>query len=162
MKGVANMDEVLAIETQGLPADLPSSTYEMICRGAAINPSAPALSFFATADHYRHAECWTYSEFVRDVTRTANMFARLGVQRNSVIAYVLPNLPETHFVIWGGEAPGLSARSIRCLRVTRSANCSTHHARACSSRWRRFPELTSGRRCRQCCTSSLACSIWCS
>ncbi|CAD6537548.1 2-succinylbenzoate--CoA ligase [Paraburkholderia kirstenboschensis] len=107
MKGVANMDEVLAIETQGLPADLPSSTYEMICRGAAINPSAPALSFFATADHYRHAECWTYSEFVRDVTRTANMFARLGVQRNSVIAYVLPNLPETHFVIWGGEAAGI-------------------------------------------------------
>lgn len=107
MKGIANVDEVLAIETQGLPADLPSSTYEMICRGAAINPSAPALSFFATADDYRNAECWTYSELVRDITRTANMFSRLGVQRDSVIAYVLPNLPETHFVIWGGEAAGI-------------------------------------------------------
>src|ERR1700758_2070712 len=107
MKGVASMDDVLAIEKQGLPADLPSSTYEMICRGAAINPSAPALSFFATADDYRNAECWTYSELVRDVTRTANMFARLGVQRDSVVAYVLPNLPETHFVIWGGEAAGI-------------------------------------------------------
>ncbi|RKT14035.1 fatty-acyl-CoA synthase [Paraburkholderia sp. RAU2J] len=107
MKGIANMDEVLAIEKQGLPADLPSSTYEMICRGAAINPSAPALSFFATADDHRNAECWTYSDLVRDVTRTANMFARLGVHRDSVIAYVLPNLPETHFVIWGGEAAGI-------------------------------------------------------
>ncbi|MBB5443792.1 MULTISPECIES: acyl-CoA synthetase [unclassified Paraburkholderia] len=107
MKGVANLDEVLAIETQGLPADLPTSTYEMICRGAAINPSAPALSFFATADDYRNAECWTYSELVRDITRTANMFSRLGVQRDSVVAYVLPNLPETHFVIWGGEAAGI-------------------------------------------------------
>ncbi|MBB5407776.1 fatty-acyl-CoA synthase [Paraburkholderia sp. HC6.4b] len=107
MKGIANVDEVLAIETQGLPADLPSSTYEMICRGAAINPSAPALSFFATADDYRNAECWTYSELVRDITRTANMFSRLGVQRDSVVAYVLPNLPETHFVIWGGEAAGI-------------------------------------------------------
>ena len=74
MKGVANVHDVLAIETQGQLADLPSSTYEMICRGAAINPSAPALSFFATADDYRNAECWTYSELVRDVTRTANMF----------------------------------------------------------------------------------------
>ena len=107
MKGVANVHDVLAIETQGQLADLPSSTYEMICRGAAINPVAPALSFFATADDHRNAECWTYSELVRDVTRTANMFARLGVHRDSVVAYVLPNLPETHFVIWGGEAAGI-------------------------------------------------------
>src|SRR3984893_14186972 len=102
MKGIANIDDVLAIEVQTRPSDLPSSTYEMICRGAAINPSAPALSFFATADDYRNAECWTHSELVRDITRTANMFASLGVQRDSVVAYVLPNLPETHFVIWGG------------------------------------------------------------
>ncbi|MFP3565012.1 acyl-CoA synthetase [Paraburkholderia sp. SIMBA_030] len=107
MKGIATIDDVLAIEAQGQPADLPSSTYEMICRGAAINPSAPALSFFATADDHRDAECWTYSELVRDITRTANMFARLGLQRDSVVAYVLPNLPETHFVIWGGEAAGI-------------------------------------------------------
>ncbi|MFL9935469.1 acyl-CoA synthetase [Paraburkholderia sp. RL18-103-BIB-C] len=107
MTGVANIHDVLAIEVQGPPADLPSSTYEMICRGAAISPSAPALSFFATADGHRNAERWTYSELIRDVTRTANMFARLGVQSDSVVAYVLPNLPETHFVIWGGEAAGI-------------------------------------------------------
>ncbi|MFL9892845.1 acyl-CoA synthetase [Paraburkholderia sp. RL17-381-BIF-C] len=107
MTGVANMDDVQAIETQARLADLPSSTYEMICRGAAINPSAPALSFFATADEYRNGECWTYGQLVRDITRTANLFSRLGVQRDSVVAYVLPNLPETHFVIWGGEAAGI-------------------------------------------------------
>ncbi|MHB9841763.1 acyl-CoA synthetase [Paraburkholderia terrae] len=107
MKAVASLDDVLAIEQQGLPVDLPSSTYEMICRGAAIDPSAPALSFFATADDYRNAERWTYSELVHDITRTANLFVRLGVQHDSVIAYVLPNLPETHFVIWGGEAVGI-------------------------------------------------------
>ncbi|BCG05479.1 hypothetical protein PPGU19_100470 (plasmid) [Paraburkholderia sp. PGU19] len=93
MKAVACMDDVLAIERQGLAADLPTSTYEMICRGAAIDPSAPALSFFATANDYRNAERWTYSELVHDIRRTANMFARLGVQHDSVIAYVLPNLP---------------------------------------------------------------------
>jgi fatty-acyl-CoA synthase len=107
MKGVANLDDVLVIEAQGQLADLPSSTYEMICRGAAINPSAPALSFFATADDYASREHWTYCELLRDITRTANMLSRLGVQRGSVVAYVLPNLPETHFVIWGGEAAGM-------------------------------------------------------
>jgi fatty-acyl-CoA synthase len=107
MKAVANEQDVLAIESQGQPADLPSSTYEMICRGAAINPSAPALSFFATTDDYASPERWTYSELVRDITRTANMLSRLGVRRDTVVAYVLPNLPETHFVVWGGEAVGI-------------------------------------------------------
>ncbi|MPV67364.1 acyl-CoA synthetase [Burkholderia sp. BE17] len=107
MNGIATQDDVLAIEAQGLPPDLPASTYEMICAGAAIDPSAPALSFFMTADAHRDAECWTYRELVRDITRTANMFARLGVNSQSVIAYLLPNLPETHFVIWGGQATGI-------------------------------------------------------
>lgn len=107
MKGVANLQDVLAIEAQGQPADLPSNTYEMICRGAAIDPSSPALSYFATADDYPNAKHWTYSELLRDITRTANMLSRLGVQRGTVVAYVLPNLPETHCVIWGGEAVGI-------------------------------------------------------
>jgi fatty-acyl-CoA synthase len=107
MKGIANQNDVLAIEAQGMPVDLPASTYEMICRGAAINPSAPALSFFFGADAYRDTECWTYGELVRDVTRTANLLNRLGSGSSSVVAYVLPNLPETHFVIWGGQAAGI-------------------------------------------------------
>ncbi|KWF10375.1 acyl-CoA synthetase [Burkholderia ubonensis] len=107
MNGIATRNDVLAIEAQGLPPDLPTSTYEMICAGAAIDPSAPALSFFMTADAHRDAECWTYRELVRDITRTANMFTSLGVSSHSVIAYVLPNLPETHFVIWGGQAAGI-------------------------------------------------------
>ncbi|WOD19701.1 acyl-CoA synthetase [Paraburkholderia kirstenboschensis] len=107
MKGVANLQDVLAMEAQGQPVDLPSNTYEMICRGSAIDPSAPALSYFATADDYANATHWTYSELLRDITRTANMLSRLGVQRGTVVAYVLPNLPETHCVIWGGEAVGI-------------------------------------------------------
>ncbi|MBB2925893.1 acyl-CoA synthetase [Paraburkholderia silvatlantica] len=107
MKGVANIQDIDAIEAHGQPPDLPTNTYEMICRGAAIDPSAPALSFFATADGYANPERWTFSELVRDITRTANMLSRLGVQRDTVVAYVLPNLPETHFVIWGAEAVGI-------------------------------------------------------
>ncbi|OXI93137.1 MULTISPECIES: acyl-CoA synthetase [Burkholderia] len=107
MNGIATHDDVLAIEAQGFPPALPASTYEMICAGAAIDPSAPALSFFPTADAHRDAERWTYRELLRDITRTANMFTRIGVRANSVIAYVLPNLPETHFVIWGGQAAGI-------------------------------------------------------
>ncbi|SMG02486.1 acyl-CoA synthetase [Burkholderia singularis] len=107
MKGIATEADVAAIESQAWPSDLPASTYEMICRGAAIDPSAPALSFFLRAQNHRNVERWTYRELVRDITRTANLFTRLGIGRDHVVAYVLPNLPETHFVIWGGEAAGI-------------------------------------------------------
>lgn len=107
MNAIATEADVLRIENQGPPADLPASTYEMIGRGAAIDPTAPALSFFLRADDHRKPSRWTYSELMRDITRTANMFSRLGIDRHSVVAYVLPNLPQTHFVIWGGEAAGI-------------------------------------------------------
>jgi fatty-acyl-CoA synthase len=107
MKGIANQTDVLAIEVQEHLAALPASTYDMICNGAAIDPCAPALSFFLRAAEHHKAEQWTYRELVRDITRTANLFSRLGGRDGSVIAYILPNLPETHFVIWGGEAAGI-------------------------------------------------------
>ncbi|RQR27782.1 acyl-CoA synthetase [Burkholderia sp. Bp9143] len=107
MNPIATEADVIAIETQGPPADLPASTYEMIRQGAAIDPSAPALSFFLRTVDHRKPLRWTYAELLRDITRTANLFARLDIDRQSVVAYVLPNLPETHFVIWGGEAAGI-------------------------------------------------------
>lgn len=106
MKGIASHADVIAVEARA-PTALPSSTYEMLQLGAAIDPDAPALSFFMRASEHHRAERWTYRELLSDITRTANFFTRLGVREDSVIAYVLPNLPETHFVIWGGEAAGI-------------------------------------------------------
>jgi fatty-acyl-CoA synthase len=68
------MADVLAIEERGIPADLPRSTYEMIRRGAALNPKAPALTFFLSAKKFRKSETWSYGELVADVTRAANFF----------------------------------------------------------------------------------------
>ncbi|WP_428309185.1 acyl-CoA synthetase [Hydrocarboniphaga sp.] len=109
MPGIANIGDVEAAESRGLPADLPTSTYEMIRRGASLNPRAPALSFFLTTDEHRKPETWSYGELLARITQTANFFHDLGVDKDDVIAFVLPNLPETHFVIWGGQATGIVA-----------------------------------------------------
>lgn len=109
MKGIASMADVLAVESAGLPDDLPASTYELIHRGAQLNPEAPALSFFLTADDHRRPETWNYRQLTARITQAANFFHELGVGPEDVIAFVLPNLPETHFVIWGGQATGIVA-----------------------------------------------------
>ena len=105
MSGIATLHDVEAIEARGAP-DLPASTYELLQRGASLDPDAPALSFFLTVEEHRAPETWTYKQLLGRINQTANLFHRLGVTKDTVIAFALPNLPETHFVVWGGEATG--------------------------------------------------------
>lgn len=109
MSGFSSLQDVEAAEGQGLPLDLPSSTYEMIRRGASLNPQAPALSFFLSVNDHHTPQTWSYAALLERITQTANFFDSIGVKKDSVIAFVLPNLPETHFVIWGGQAAGIVA-----------------------------------------------------
>jgi len=109
VKGIASVADVIAAEDARVPADQASSTYELIQRGAAIDPQAPALSFFLQTSEHRKPEVWRYGQLLARITQTANFFHELGLDKDSVIAFVLPNLPETHFVIWGGQATGIVA-----------------------------------------------------
>ncbi|SMD06344.1 fatty-acyl-CoA synthase [Fulvimarina manganoxydans] len=100
---IAELEEISLAER-----GLPTSTYEMLSIGLAASPESPALSFFLRAKDYKKPVTWTQRELLADITRTANALRRLGIGRSDVVAFVLPNLPETHFVIWGGEAAGIA------------------------------------------------------
>jgi len=105
---ISDLASIEALEQQNPdPFKNLTSTYAMIEAGAAINPNAPALSFFVTAETYPQAASWRYGEWLSELRRTANLFRRLGIEREDVIAYVLPNLPETHITIWAGETAGI-------------------------------------------------------
>ena len=104
---VRNRSDIAAIEAVPLiERNLPESTYATLVASAKRNPDAPALTFLPSADNLDATHVWTYAELVADVTRAANLFAALGVATDRPVAFVLPNLPETHFTIWGGEAAG--------------------------------------------------------
>ncbi|MCG6911522.1 MAG: acyl-CoA synthetase [Deltaproteobacteria bacterium] len=83
------------------------NTYETIKQGAAINPEAPAISFIMSGDAYKDPMQVTYREFMQQIHRAANVFHDLGVGSKDVISYLLPNIPQTHYVLWGGEAAGI-------------------------------------------------------
>ena len=105
MKGIATMADVLAVER--LHPLLPNSTYEMIGAAASVHAKAPALSFFLRVQDHERPTTWSYESFFDRITATANFFHSLGIGKNDVVAFVLPNLPETHLTIWGGEAAGI-------------------------------------------------------
>ena len=86
---------------------LPSSTYEMLQQGAAIHPDQPALHFFLQGNAYDQAVTFTFRELMAQIHRAANAFTELGIRPGRTVSMILPNLPETHFTIWGGEAAGI-------------------------------------------------------
>ena len=104
---IRNQSDIAAIEAIPLSERaLPESSYAALVEASKRSPDGQALSFFLSADRLEEAHVWTYAELVADVTRAANLFAALGVAADRPVAYVLPNLPDTHFAIWGGEAAG--------------------------------------------------------
>ena len=105
---IRNIADIEAIEAQPL-ADraLPQSTFEALAATASSTPDAAALSFFLTADTHKRVFTWTYAKLLADIVRAANAFHAFGVSADHPVAFVLPNLPETHFTIWGGEAAGI-------------------------------------------------------
>ena len=104
---VKNLSDIAAIEAVPLiERGLPESTYAALVASANRTPDRTALTFFLSAERLDKTHVWTYAELVSDVTRAANVFASLGVTADRPAAFVLPNLPETHFTIWGGEAAG--------------------------------------------------------
>ncbi len=106
---VAAYDDVLAIERVPLAEkNIPPTPYEMLWAGAAIAPDAPALTFFAEARRFKEATVWSHRELFHRITQAGNLFRRLGVGRGDAVAFILPNLPETHLAIWGGEAAGIA------------------------------------------------------
>ncbi|MGE8497850.1 MAG: acyl-CoA synthetase [Pseudomonas sp.] len=100
--------DIEQIEQTPLAArDLPASTYELIQRTAERHPQAPALSFILQGQPGEPVYRLTYQQLLGKVTQTANAFHRLGLRPGKAVSFLLPNLPQTHFTIWGGEAAGI-------------------------------------------------------
>lgn len=103
---IASLSDIERIE-KDLPLDQvinADNTYAAIANSAKQRPDHTALSFFLTGDAHQKAANISYAELLKKITQTANMLDRLGLKEDDVVAYILPNLPETHYVIWGGEA----------------------------------------------------------
>ena len=83
------------------------SSYAAIARQAKATPRAPALTCVPEGDPALGESRYDYATLLGRITQAANAFHALGVGRADVVSYLLPNLPETHFTLWGAEAVGI-------------------------------------------------------
>ncbi|MBW2142519.1 MAG: acyl-CoA synthetase [Deltaproteobacteria bacterium] len=66
-----------------------------------------AISLILNGESYDKPVQVTYRDFLAQVTRAANLFHDLGIGPQDVISYLLPAVPQTHYILWGGEAAGI-------------------------------------------------------
>ena len=108
MTKIATIADIRELEKVPLERrKLPSSTYQMLRLAADRTPDSPALIFFVDACQFRHSRTIRYREFLQRVQQTANTLHALGLPSDGVVSCLLPNLPETLYCLWGGQAAGI-------------------------------------------------------
>ncbi len=83
------------------------TTYDVLCNAAARSPDKIAINFLPGGTADEDPVTVSYAQLLARVNQTANMLHDLGLKPGQSVSYLLPNLPQTHFVIWGGEAAGI-------------------------------------------------------
>ena len=86
----------------------PSRTmYQYVERAAKRFGNENALSFQITSGPKDKAETLTWAELLGKTTQAANMFRRMGIGEEDVVAYLLPNANETAVTLLGGSVAGI-------------------------------------------------------
>lgn len=105
---ITSLADVEALEREPLESrQLPASTYELLQRSAERFGDDTALRFIEWIGEEQLELTFSYRDLLRRVTQTANALTSLGVDAEHGAALLLPNLPETHFALWGAEAAGV-------------------------------------------------------
>lgn len=103
---ITNRQDVIDFEQEALPI-MHTSVYNVLADSAQKYRDRIALQFFLQGKDYQKPVSFTYQSFFGKVNATANMFRDLGIGDKDVVTYMLPNLPETMFTVYGGETAGI-------------------------------------------------------
>jgi len=83
------------------------STYALIREVAAKAPEQTAITLHAEGERLDRPIRISYDALLNSLHQTANLLADLGAGSQDIIALLLPDLLETHFLFWGGQAAGI-------------------------------------------------------
>lgn len=93
------------------------STYALFAASARAFGDKTAVTFLRSGDPDDPPIHWSYRRLFSQITRTANLFHRLGIGPGDAVAMLLPGCLECHQVLWGGAAAGIAQPLNPLLRV---------------------------------------------
>lgn len=80
------------------------STYDVFDRAAQAWPERPALTFVPEGDPGATPVNITYTQLRDGIVQAGNLFMSLGLKGDDCVVYLLPNVLEAHYCIWGAQA----------------------------------------------------------
>jgi fatty-acyl-CoA synthase len=89
--------------TEAIPA---RTTYGLIARAAEKFGERIAFTYLPDGELGTPPVRITYRELLANVHRAANLFRRLGVGPADAVAILAPNVPSTHYALWGAQVAG--------------------------------------------------------
>ena len=87
---------------------LPKTVYQMLSETKDKHGARNAVSFQILSGEKDKAETLTWNELHAKTTQAANLFRKLGVGENDVVAYLLPNANETVITLLGATIAGIA------------------------------------------------------
>ncbi|MFV0475908.1 MAG: acyl-CoA synthetase [Pikeienuella sp.] len=104
----AGLADKRAIETAPYEGRVTAkNVFELLAATAGKYDSRPAVSYQIRAGEKEDAETYSWSTLLAKTARTANLFRDLGIGRDDVVAYLLPNANETVLALLGGMTAGI-------------------------------------------------------
>ncbi len=88
---------------QAVPA---RTTYGLIARAAQRFGARTAFTYLPDGELATPPQRITYAELLANIHRAANLFRRLGVGPDDSVAILAPNVPATHYALWGAQVAG--------------------------------------------------------
>jgi fatty-acyl-CoA synthase len=88
-------------------------------------PNEVALSYLPNGSASDKPIRWNYLQYHQEVTRAANLFHDLGLQADQSVIFLLPNVPQLLFGLWGAQLAGIATPINPYLEVEQIASVAT-------------------------------------
>jgi len=85
-----------------------TDSYNLITASAARFGNDIALEFIMQGLPDEPTSQITFTQLSQQITRTANLLTKLGVNSDTAVSIIMPILPQTHFATWGSQAAGIA------------------------------------------------------
>jgi fatty-acyl-CoA synthase len=104
-----DLGDIEALERTPYEEAIPQrTTYGLIRRAAERFPERDVFVFLPDGDPATPPQRIRYAELLANIHRAANLFRALGVGPQDAVAILAPNIPATHYALWGAQLAGLA------------------------------------------------------
>ncbi len=104
---ITSLADVQRLEQQPYEQAIPQrTTYGLIAAAADRHAGRTAFTYLPSGDTAEPPVRVSYAQLLANIHRAANLFRSLGVGPDDAVAILAPNIPETHYALWGAQVAG--------------------------------------------------------